>query len=354
MERIPYGRQNITPEDIKKVTEALKDDFITQGPKVEEFEKQFAAYVGADFAVAVSNGTAALHISNLALDVHPGDKVITTPITFVASANSVLYCGGSVDFVDIDPETYLIDLKKLKKKLADEHDLWILEDACHAPGGYFLDSQQRKMRCGSGKLADLSMFSFHPVKHIATGEGGMVTTRSKELYEKLILFRNHGITKIPELLNENHGGWYYEMQKLGYNYRMTDIQAALGKSQLTRANEGLNRRSEIAEKYNNAFKNTSVKTPKVKPGYYHAYHLFVIQVADRKGLYDHLRQNNIFAQVHYIPVHLQPYYKQFGWKKGDFPEAENYYSRAISLPMYPTLTPEQQQYVIDRVIEFVS
>ncbi|MCD6201276.1 MAG: UDP-4-amino-4,6-dideoxy-N-acetyl-beta-L-altrosamine transaminase [Bacteroidales bacterium] len=383
MIRIPYGRQEITPEDIEKVTEALQDDFITQGPQVMKFENLFAAYVKAKYGVAVSNGTAALHISNMALNVQPGDKVITTPITFVASANSVLFCGGTVDFVDIDPRSYLMDLSKLEKKLsrvpkgtykgiipvdfagypvnmeklrqiADRYDLWILEDACHAPGGYFVDTRQKKSYCGSGELSDVSIFSFHPVKHIATGEGGMVTTRDKNLYEKLLLFRNHGITKDPTLLHENHGGWYYEMQELGYNYRLTDIQAALGMSQLARAKKNLEKRNTIAKIYNEAFKNSPVLTPHVETGYYHAYHLYVVQVANRKGLYDHLREHGIYAQIHYIPVHLQPYYQNMGWGKGDFPIAEKYYEKAISLPMYPTLTQELQQFVIDKVLEFVS
>ncbi len=383
MKPISYGKQNITEEDIKSVVEVLKSDFLTQGPKIKEFEDTFANYVGVKYAVAVSNGTTALHLCNTVLKTKKGDKVITTPITFVASANSVLYCGGEVDFVDINEETYLIDLDKLEvklekspkgtykgiipvdfagylihakqlRKIADKFGLWIIEDACHAPGAYFIDSENIKQKSGNGNFSDLSIFSFHPVKHIATGEGGMITTNNKGLYEKLLLYRTHGITKDENLLKENHGGWYYEMQELGCNYRLSDINAALGVSQLKRAEDGIKRRNEIAKKYNKAFKNTSIKTPYVDANYYHAYHLYVIQTEKRKELYDFLRTQNIFTQVHYIPVHLQPYYKQFGWKKGDFPVAEAYYEKALSLPMFPTLTDEEQNFVIEKIIEFVK
>lgn len=383
MKKIPYGRQNIIQEDIDAVIGVLNSDFLTQGPKIKEFEDKFAEYVGSKYAVAVINGTAALHLCNLALGVKPGYKVITSPITFAATANSVLFCGGEIDFVDIDKKTYLIDIDKLEqkltnapketykgiipvdfagypvnverlKKIADKYNLWIIEDACHAPGGYFTDSNAVKQYCGNGKYSDLQIFSFHPVKHIATGEGGMITTNRKDLYEKLLLLRTHGITKKPDLLHENHGGWYYEMQQLGYNYRLSDIQAALGISQLKRAGEGVRRRNEIACKYNKAFKDTSVKTPFVEQRFYHAYHLYIIQVEDRKDLYNYLRKNNIFTQVHYIPVHLQPYYKQFGWKKGDFPVAEDYYDKTLSLPMFSTLTYKEQDFVIEKVKEFVK
>lgn len=265
---IPYGRQNITEEDINAVIETLKSDYLTQGPKIGEFEKAFAEYVGAKYAVAVNNATAGLHLSAISLGVNSGDKIIVTPMTFAASANCVRYCGGEVVFCDIDKDTYLIDIQKLEdqlrkaprgtykglilvdfagyplnleafRKLADTYGLWIIEDACHAPGGFFKDSEGKKQYCGNGNWADVSVFSFHPVKHIATGEGGMVTTNSKELYDKLCLYRTHGITKDPGLLSENHGGWYYEMQELGFNYRITDFQAALGVSQLKRADTGL-------------------------------------------------------------------------------------------------------------------
>ena len=382
-EPIPYGHQHITEEDIQAVVETLKSDYLTQGPKIVEFEQAFAEYVGAKYAVAVNNATAGLHLAADALGVKPGDKVIVTPMTFAASANCIRYCGGEVVFCDIEPQTYLMDFRKLQellvsypkgtfkgivpvdfagyphrmeefRQLADEYGLWIIEDACHAPGGYFIDSKGEKQRCGNGKFADAAVFSFHPVKHIATGEGGMVTTNDKALYERLCLLRTHGITKNPVRLHENHGGWYYEMLELGYNYRMTDFQAALGISQLKRADEGLSRRQEIAARYNEAFREIKeIKTPFAAPDVFHAYHLYVIQVPDRLGLYNHLRGNGIYAQVHYEPLHLMPYYQQFGNRKGDLPVVEEYYKHCLSLPMFPTLTDEEQEYVIEKVIEFV-
>jgi UDP-4-amino-4,6-dideoxy-N-acetyl-beta-L-altrosamine transaminase len=379
---IPYGKQSISEEDIQAVVEVLQSDYLTQGPKIKAFEDGFADYVGAKYAVAVSNGTAALHLSNLALGLKPGQKVITSPITFAATANSVLYCGAEVDFVDIDPDTYLIDLDKLEKKLAsaplgsytgiipidftglpvnteklrkiaDKYNLWIVEDACHAPGGFFINSENEKIKCGSGIYSDLTCFSFHPVKHIAAGEGGMITTNNEILYQKLIALRTHGISKLD--MEENHGGWYYEMHELGFNYRLPDINAALGLSQLKNANKRLLRRKEIGFKYDNAFIGLGeIKTQKQPANSENAYHLYVIEVPDRKGLYDHLHQNNIFAQIHYIPVHLLPYYKKLGWKKDDFPNAEYYYENCISLPMYPTLSEEEQDFVMDKVLEFVK
>lgn len=444
---IPYGRQNITQEDIDAVTEVLKSDYLTQGPKIAEFEQAFAEYVGSKYAVAVANGTAALHLCALAMNVQPGDKVITTPITFAASANCVRYAGGEVLFADIDPETYLLALNKVEeilkkeknvkgiipvdfagravnleafRKLADKYNCWIIEDACHAPGGYFVDSEVKKQHCGNGQFADLAIFSFHPVKHIAAGEGGMITTNDEELYKKLITLRTHGITKnaslfqnTPEValgfqpmsndgrrpndakqmtavgpndtMTTNDGrspnnpmtgeaqsdarsandpmtndgrrpidfpSWYYEMQTLGFNYRLTDFQAALGNSQLKRAEEGLKRRREIAQIYFEAFKDKSFIKGQSGNVNGHAYHLYVVEVENRVALYEHLRANNIFAQIHYVPVHLMPYYKQFGWKEVDLPQAESYYSRCISLPMYPTLTIEEQQYVIQKINEF--
>jgi len=384
MKPIPYGKQNIIQQDIDAVTEVLKSNFLTQGPKIIEFENAFAQYIGVKYAVAVSNGTAALHLCTLALGVKFGDKVITTPMTFAASANCVRFVGGEVIFADIDPLTYLLDINKVEKllessppgiykgiipvdfagrsvnleafrKLADKHDCWIIEDACHAPGGYFnKDESKQKQFCGNGNYADLAIFSFHPVKHIASGEGGMITTNNKDLYEKLLILRTHGITKDPQLLHENHGGWYYEMQELGYNYRLTDFQAALGISQLQRADEGLQRRQEIAENYQKEFEGKPFI--KGQSGFVdgHAYHLYVIEVDDRIGLYNYLREKNIFAQVHYIPVHLMPYYKQFGWKEGDMPNAENYYNHCLSLPMYPTLSDKEQSYVIQTIFEFYN
>ena len=364
--------------------ETLKSDYLTQGPKIAEFEHAFADYVGAKYAVAVNNATAGLHLGTIALGVKPGSKVIVTPLTFASSANCVRFCGGDVVFCDIDKDTYLLDIDKVETllrkapkgtyqgiipvdfagypvdlekfhRLADEYGLWIMEDACHAPGGYFVDSNGKKQLCGNGQFADVSVFSFHPVKHIATGEGGMVTTNDKSLFEKVSFYRTHGITKDSALLHKNDGGWYYEMQDLGYNYRLTDFQAALGVSQLKRASSNLAKRQEIARRYNAAFAEIDgIRTPFLSPSAYHAYHLYVIQVADRLGLYNYLREHKIYAQVHYVPLHLMPYYSQFGYRKGDFPVVEDYYEHCLSLPMFPTLSEEEQQYVIKKVLEFVT
>jgi dTDP-4-amino-4,6-dideoxygalactose transaminase len=240
------------------------------------------------------------------------------------------------------------------RELANEYDLWIIEDACHAPGGYFIDSKNKTQNCGNGNFADLAIFSFHPVKHIAAGEGGMITTNNPDLYQKLIMLRTHGITKDPDLMIENHGGWYYEMQELGFNYRLTDFQAALGLSQLRRANEGLMRRRGIAKKYYEAFKEKSFIKGQSAYLENHAYHLYLIEVENRKELYEYLQKQNIFAQVHYIPTHLMPYYRQFGWKEGDLPHAENYYKHCLSLPMYPSLCQEEQLYVIQKINNFYN
>jgi UDP-4-amino-4,6-dideoxy-N-acetyl-beta-L-altrosamine transaminase len=387
---IPYGRQNITQEDIDIVVEALKSDYLTQGPKILEFENAFAKYVGSKYAVAVANGTAALHLCTLALDVKKGQKVITTPITFAASANCVRYCDGEVVFADIDPETYLLDFDSVKsileaspmgtyqgiipvdfagravdlekfRKLADEYNLWIIEDSCHAPGGCFIDEKGNEQNCGNGNFADLAIFSFHPVKHIASGEGGMITTNNEVLYQKLLMLRTHGIVKSNELYTnsiEFAGGkdtyplWYMEMQELGFNYRLTDFQAALGLSQLKRADEGLQRRREIAQTYYEAFKNKSFIKGQSGVVEGHAYHLYIIEVENRLELYNYLRTKNIFAQIHYIPCHLMPYYRQFGWKAGDMPNSENYYKHCISLPMYPTLSFEEQTFVINKILNY--
>ena len=383
MKKIPYGRQHITDEDIQAVIDVLKSDYLTQGPKIAEFEAAFAEYIGCKYAVAVSNGTAALHLSALALSTKQDDKVITTPITFAASANCVRYCGGDVIFADIDPNTYLLDINSVRellhaspigtykgiipvdfagyplnleefRTLADEFGLWIIEDSCHAPGGYFTDKNGQKQNCGNGNFADLSIFSFHPVKHIAAGEGGMITTNNEKLYNKLRNLRTHGIQQIPELRQFNHGLWYYEMQELGFNYRLTDFQAALGNSQLKRADAGLERRREIAAIYENVFSRKSYIKRQTGIIDGHAYHLYVVEFEDRKGLYAYLRKKNIFAQIHYIPVHLMPYYRQFGWTEGDLPKAENYYHHCLSLPMFPTLTEEEQEFVIKNIDEYYS
>lgn len=384
MKAIPYGRQSITQEDIDAVVSVLQSDFLTQGPAITAFEQAFAEYIGCQYAVAVANGTAALHLAAMALGVNSHSNVITTPITFVASANCVRYCGGNVFFADINPSTLTLDVEAVKKlieskpkgffqgiipvdfagfpvnleafrKLADEHGLWILEDACHAPGGYFIDSKGIKQLAGNGNFANASIFSFHPVKHIATGEGGMITTNDGSIYKKLLQLRSHGMVYQgnPALI-ENHGGWYMEMQELGYNYRICDIQAALGLSQLKKADKGLVRRNEIAERYNKAFENTIVKIVNNPENIYHAYHLYIVQVEDRKKLYDELRKLNIFTQVHYLPIHYMPYYQELGNKKGDFPNAETYYEKCLSLPMYPTLTNEEQNFVINKIFEILN
>lgn len=391
---ISYGKQNITEEDIKAVVGALTSDYLTQGPRILDFEQKFAEYIGCKYAVAVSNGTAALHLATLALGVNEDDKVITTPITFAASANCVRYCGGEVLFADIDPNTYLIDYESVKntiekdtakeivglvlvdfagraidlekfRELANQYGLWIIEDACHSPGGYFVDKSGKKQNCGNGNFADLAIFSFHPVKHIACGEGGMITTNNKILYEKLLQLRTHGITRNKDLFSndstfaaggksDEYPGWYMEMQDLGFNYRLTDFQAALGISQLSRADEGLVRRRKIAKTYYEAFKGKPYITGQSQVVEGHAYHLYIIETTDRVGLYNYLKTHHIFAQIHYIPCHLMPYYREFGWKEGDMPKAENYYRNCISLPMYPTLTIQEQEFVIKKIDEYYS
>lgn len=388
---IPYGKQNITEEDIHSVIDVLKSDFLTQGPEIENFETAFSKYIESKYTVAVSNGTAALHLAALVLGVNESSNVITTPITFAASANCVRYCGGNVFFCDIDPNTYVLDTEKLEmlilskptgfftgiipvdfagfavdleavRAIADRHGLWIIEDACHAPGGYFLDKNGLKQSCGNGKFADLSIFSFHPVKHIAMGEGGAITTNNLELYQKLKVLRSHGIVRDQNYFknpfeiasgdenSESYGAWYYEMQTLGYNYRLTDFQAALGTSQLKRAVEGLKRRKDIAKKYSEAFSAhpSIISQSGAKSG--HAYHLYVINIKKRNKLFATLRSANVYAQIHYFPVHLMPYYRELGWQPGDFPFSEKYYHQCISLPMYPTLTDEEQGKVIEIVL----
>jgi UDP-4-amino-4,6-dideoxy-N-acetyl-beta-L-altrosamine transaminase len=395
---IPYGKHDISKDDIEAVIEALKSDYLTQGPKINEFESKFAQYIGSKYAVAVANGTAALHLCTMALGVTEGDKVITTPITFAASANCVKYCGGDVVFSDIDPKTYLIDIPKIEKllskspkgtfsgiipvefaglatnlerlrEIANEYNLWIIEDSCHAPGAYFIDSKGKKQNCGNGQFADLAIFSFHAVKHIATGEGGMITTNNELLYKKLLDLRTHGITKNSnDFINDisfangvknkftnienSYPGWYMEMQTLGFNYRLTDFQAALGISQLTKAYEGLNKRRNIAKKYAEAFEGKSWIRTQSGNIEGHAYHLYIIEVDKRLELYNFLKTKNIYTQVHYIPTHLMPYYREFGWNEGDMPIAENYYKGCLSLPMYPTLTDEEQDFIINQIVHF--
>jgi UDP-4-amino-4,6-dideoxy-N-acetyl-beta-L-altrosamine transaminase len=380
MNPIPYGRQDIDKDDIEAVISTLQSHYLTQGPKVKEFETKFADYVGSSYAVAVNNATSGLHLSVLALNLKKGDRVITTPITFAASANCIRFVGSEVWFADINPDTYLLDINSVKelieskpkgffkgiipvdfaglpinmqefREIADAHNLWIIEDACHAPGGFFTDSKNQKNFCGNGNYSDIGVFSFHPVKHIACGEGGMVTTNSKELYEKLILLRTHGITK--ETMAENHGGWYYEMIELGFNYRLTDFQSALGITQLAKNKKGVERRNEISSAYKKAFEG-EIKFQSLPKNSYNAHHLFIIEVENRKELYDYLKLNNIFSQIHYIPVHLLPYYKNIGYDGANLIHSENYYANCISLPMYPSLTSEEQNLVISKVLKFIS
>lgn len=379
---IPYGKQHINNDDIQAVVSALQGEYLTQGPLVNEFEEEFAKYIGCKYAVAVANGTAALHLCAIAKGVKEGVRVLTSPITFSASANCIRYCGGTVDFVDVDPSTGIMDIEKLKlklgardkgyysgivlvdyagypadtekfKELLNEYDMWMIEDACHAPGAVYINSQGKQINSGDCQYADLAIFSFHPVKHIASGEGGMITTNDFELYQKLKLLRTHGITKDPSEMSQVDGGWYYEMIELGYNYRLPDILCALGLSQLKRANSNLERRRLLAKVYDSAFQNLPVFLVGDKPiNTGHAYHLYVIKSKRRKELYDYLKTVGIFTQVHYIPVHRLPYYEKLGFKQGLYPEAEHFYEECLSLPMYPSLTDEEQAYVIQCITNF--
>lgn len=382
MRPIPYGRQQITDEDIAAVCETLRSDFLTQGPKVLEFEKKFSEYVDAKYAVAVTNGTAALHLAAMALGLKASQKVLVPNITFAASANCVLYCGGQVEFIDIDPETYCIDLRKLEqkllsspkgtysgvipvdfagypvdmegiRKLADKFNLWVLEDACHAPGGAFRDSKKIWQKCGNGIYSDLTVFSFHPVKHIACGEGGMISTNNQQLYEKLLMLRTHGITKEPNKFSSpSHGGWYHEMQILGYNYRIPDMLCALGTSQLGRAEQNMGRRHQIADRYDVELAELPLILPKRHNDVKHAFHLYVVQTERRAELYEFLKSKGIYAQVLYLPVTSHPFYKEMGYRSEDTPQAVRYYERALALPMFHGLTNEEQSYVISSVKDF--
>ena len=378
---LPYGHQNITQEDIDALTEVLKSDFITQGPKIAEFEKLVAKYCNAKHAVAFSSGTSALHGAVFATGLKTGNEAITTPMTFVASGNCVLYQGGKVRFADIKKDTYNINPREIKKQItsnteiiipvdytgqpcdldeineiARENDLTVIEDAAHGVG-----SEYRSKKVGG--LSDLSVFSFHPVKHITTGEGGMVLTNNSEFYDKLQQFRTHGITKNPKKMKKNEGAWYYEMQFLGYNYRITDFQCALGMSQFKKLDENIKKRRGIVKKYNKAFEEIDeIITPFEKTDVKSSYHLYTIQLkleklkANRKEIFDALRAENIGVHVHYIPLHLQPYYmSNFGYKKGDYPVTENYYERALTLPLFPTMTNTDVEDVIkavNKVVEF--
>jgi len=373
---IPYGHQWIDDEDIAAVAEALRSDWITQGPKVDEFERRVAEYCGAKYAVAVANGTAALHAACAVAGISEGDEAITTPITFPATANAVVYCSGKPVFADIKEDTLNIDPEAIQNKLsaktkailpvdfaghpaeldeirgiARERGLVVIEDAAHALGAGY-----KGRRIGS--LSDMTVLSFHPVKHITTGEGGMILTDSREFYEKLKIFRHHGIVRD----NQDKGLWYYEIHELGHNFRITDFQCALGLSQLKKLDRFIQRRREIAARYNEAFAGIEeIITPVEREDAQAVYHIYVIQLqleklkSDRKEVYEALREKNIGVNVHYLPVHLHPFYqRKFGYKKGDYPKAEGYYERAITLPLFPKMSDEDVEYVIGAVMKVIT
>lgn len=365
---IPYGKQTIEKDDIQSVVDVLKSDYLTTGPKIAEFEKMVADYVGAKYAVAISNGTSALHAACFAAGIQPGDEVITTPLTFAASSNCVLYCGGTPVFADVDPKTYNIDPEDIRRKITDktkaiiavhlagqpcdmdeihkiakEHDLLVIEDGAHALGSVY---KGKKV----GTLSDMTTFSFHPVKPITTGEGGMIVTDNEEFYKKMMLFRSHGITRDENLMTRNDGPWFYQQLDLGYNYRITDIQCALGCSQMKKLDRFLARRKEIVARYNEAFADCeNIVTPYQLPETESGWHLYIVQVknCDRRKVFEALREHGIAVNVHYIPVYMHPYYQEHGYKDVHCRNAEEIYSHIISLPLYPTLTEEQQQYVIE-------
>ncbi|MBF9032832.1 UDP-4-amino-4,6-dideoxy-N-acetyl-beta-L-altrosamine transaminase [Rhodobacterales bacterium HKCCE2091] len=376
---IPYGRQDIRPEDIEAVTEVLKSDFLTQGPAVPAFEAAICEAVSARHAVAVSSATAALHIACLALDLGPGDWLWTSPITFVASANVGIYCGAKVDFVDIDPETFNMSPDALEAKLRDaeaagrlpkvimpvhmagqpcdmekigalarRYGIRVIEDASHGIGG-----RDGATPTGACAHSDIAVFSFHPVKIITTGEGGAATTNDPALAERMALLRSHGITRDPgRMTRPSEGGWYYEQLELGFNYRMTDIQAALGRSQMRHLGERIDRRHERAAVYDAAFDGWPLKRPWQRPDARSAYHLYIVRLDDgfdRGQVFAALREAGIGVNVHYIPVHLQPFWRQFGFGPGDFPSAEAYYAAAITLPLHATLSEADQSQVISAV-----
>ena len=365
---IPYGRQTIEEDDIQAVVDVLRSDYLTTGPKIAEFEKMVADYVGAKYAVAISNGTSALHAACFAAGIQPGDEVITTPLTFAASSNCVLYCGGTPVFADVDPKTYNIDPEDIRRKITDktkaiiavhlagqpcdmdeihkiakEHDLLVIEDGAHALGSVY---KGKKV----GTLSDMTTFSFHPVKPITTGEGGMIVTDNEEFYQKMMLFRGHGITRDENLMTRNDGPWFYQQLDLGYNYRITDIQCALGCSQMKKLDRFLARRKEIVARYNEAFADCeNIIIPYQLPETESGWHLYIVQVknCDRRKVFEALREQGIAVNVHYIPVYMHPYYQEHGYKDVHCRNAEEVYSHIISLPLYPTLTEEQQQYVIE-------
>ena len=373
---IPYGRQAITDADIQAVVDVLRSDFLTQGPAVPAFEGAVARYCGARHAVAANSATSALHLACMALGVGAGDWLWTSPITFVASANCALYCGARVDFVDIDPRSHNLSVERLTEKLdraakagrlpkvvvpvhlgghacdmagiqslAQRYGFKVIEDASHAVGGRY-----RGELIGNGRYSDITVFSFHPVKIITTAEGGLALTGEPALAERMARLRNHGITRDRDLLgSQDEGPWYYEQIELGFNYRMTDLQAALGLSQLQRLESYVDRRRELAKRYDALLAGLPLVTPWESPDARSATHLYVVRLApgfSRKDVFTSLRSSGIGVGVHYIPVHLQPYYRQFGFQRGDFPEAERYYDQAISLPLHPLLTTSDQDRVV--------
>ena len=384
---IPYGRQSITDKDIQAVSEVLYSPFITQGPIIQKFEKALAGYVGSKYAVAFSSGTAALHAAAFSAGIRAGDEAITTPITFVATANCILYQEGIPVFADIDPITLTINSEEIKRgitkrtkcvlpvdlaghpsnlekifEIARENNLVIIEDAAHSIGAEYQDSKGINHKCGDCSHADMAIFSFHPVKHITTGEGGMVVTNNEDYCDKLRSFRTHGIIKEKGKMSEYHGEWYYEMQNLGYNYRITDFQCALGLSQLNRLDEFIDRRREIVNIYNESFKDIlGLIIPEEAENVKSSFHLYILQIEARivkktkRQIFHFLREQGIIVNVHYIPVHYQPYYKKrFGDKKGQYPHAEKYYERALTLPLYPTLNNNEIEYVIKKVLESIN
>ncbi len=365
---IPYGKQTIEQDDIQAVVDVLKSDFLTTGPKIAEFEQTVADYVGVKYAVAISNGTSALHAACFAAGIGPGDEVITTPLTFAASANCVLYCGGTPVFADVDPKTYNIDPEDIRRKITDrtkaiiavhlagqpcdmdaihsiarEHGLIVIEDGAHALGSVY---KGKKV----GSMSDMTTFSFHPVKPITTGEGGMIVTDNEDFYKKMILFRSHGITRDDSMMTRNDGPWFYQQFDLGYNYRITDIQCALGCSQMKKLDRFLARRKEIVARYNEAFADCdNIITPYQLSDTESGWHLYIVQVknCDRRQVFENMREKGIGVNVHYIPVYMHPYYQEHGYENVHCANAEEIYSHIISLPLYPGLTSEQQDYVID-------
>lgn len=365
---IPYGKQTIEQDDIQAVVDVLQSDFLTTGPKIAEFEQTVADYVGAKYAVAISNGTSALHAACFATGIGPGDEVITTPLTFAASANCVLYCGGTPVFADVDPKTYNIDPEDIQRKITDrtkaiiavhlagqpcdmdaihsiarEHGLIVIEDGAHALGSVY---KGKKV----GNLSDMTTFSFHPVKPITTGEGGMIVTDNEDFYKKMVLFRSHGITRDDSMMTRNDGPWFYQQFDLGYNYRITDIQCALGCSQMKKLDRFLARRKEIVARYNEAFADCdNIITPYQLSDTESGWHLYIVQVKNcvRRQVFEAMREKGIGVNVHYIPVYMHPYYQEHGYENVHCANAEEIYSHIISLPLYPGLTSEQQDYVID-------